>query len=211
MYSSEFPVTLLPNSVKDKIKFKKYKKGDYLYEDGDDKIIYIKKGKGMKIRCDKDGEKVFPYMFSDDEFIGVNAYFTGGSDWEVIAYTDEVIVFEIPKSIFKEYILGTPIFIEEYLPKCTKLLFQGLRGFYIYTQGGAVAYYAYILNCFCKDTNIFPFDSYTDMTKSVYVNKSTLYKITKQFIDEGIIEKNIHSIKIIDRKALIKYFDSYRY
>lgn len=211
MNSLEFPITLLPKSVKDKVKFKRYKKGDFIYEDGDNKIIYIKEGIGMKIRCDEDGEKVFPYMFSDDEFIGVNAYFTGGTDWEVVAYSDEVIGFEIPHSIFKEYILSTPIFTQEYIPKCTKLLFQGLRGFYIYSQGGATAYYAYILNYFCKDSNVFHFDSYTELTKAVYVNKSTLYKITNHFIDEGIIEKYKNSIKIIDREALVKYYDSYKY
>ncbi|WP_319370027.1 cyclic nucleotide-binding domain-containing protein [uncultured Ilyobacter sp.] len=211
MHSSEFPLTLLPKSVKDKVKFKRYKKGEFIYEDGDDKIFYIKEGKGMKIRCDEDGEKIFPYIFSNDEFIGVNAYFTGGSDWEVIVYSKEVIGFEIPNSIFKEYILSTPLFIEEYLPKCIQLLFQGLRGFYINSQGGAAAYYAYVLSCFCKDSNIFYFDSYTELTKSIYVNKSTLYKITNQFINEGIIEKDKHSIKIIDREALTRYFDSYKY
>ncbi|ADO81840.1 Crp/Fnr family transcriptional regulator [Ilyobacter polytropus] len=211
MHSSEFPITLLPKSVRDKIKFKRYKKGEFIYEDGDEKVFYIKKGRGMKIRCDEDGEKVFPYIFSDDEFIGVNAYFTGGSDWEVIAYSKEVTGFEIPKSIFKEYILSTPLFTEEYLPKCVKLLFQGLRGFYIDSQGGAAAYYAYVLSCFCKESNIFHFDSYTELTKAVYVNKSTLYKITNQFIDEGIIEKYKNSIKIINREALVKYFDTYKY
>jgi CRP-like cAMP-binding protein len=211
LYSSEFPITLLPRSVKDKVKFKRYKKGEFIYEDGDDKIFYIKKGRGMKVRCDEDGEKVFPYIFSDDEFIGVNAYFTGGTDWEVISHSNEVIGFEIPRSIFKEYILSTPLFTQEYLPKCTKLLFQGLRGFYIYSQGGASAYYAYVLNCFCKGSNTFHFDSYTELTKAIYVNKSTLYKITNQFIDEGIIEKHKNNITIIDKKALINYFDSYKY
>ena len=213
MHSSEFPVTLLPKSVRDKVKFKRYKKGDFIYEEGDDKIIYIKEGKAIKIRCDEDGEKLFPYMFSDDEFVGVNSYFTGGADWdwEVIASSDEVTGFEIPKSVFKEYILSTPLFTQEYLPKCTKILFNGLRGFYIYSQGGAAAYYAYILNYFCKDSNTFYFDSYTELTRAVYVNKSTLYKITNHFIDEGIIEKYKNSIKIIDREALIKHFDSYKY
>ena len=41
MYSSEFPVTLLPNSVKDKIKFKKYKKGDHLHLRRDNHLFYI--------------------------------------------------------------------------------------------------------------------------------------------------------------------------
>ncbi|WP_028857676.1 Crp/Fnr family transcriptional regulator [Psychrilyobacter atlanticus] len=214
MDSLEFPVTLLPKSVKDKIKFKRYKKGNLLYGQGDDKVFYIKKGNAIKIRCDEDGEKIFPYMFSDDEFVGVNACFTSGSDWdwEVIASSNEVTGYEIPTSIFKKYILSTSLFMEDYMPKCTNILFQGLRGFYIYSQGGAAAYYAYIIsNYFCKDSNTFYFDSYTQLTRAVYVNKSTLYKITNQFIHEGIIEKYKNSIKVIDRKALIKYFDSYKY
>lgn len=97
------------------------------------------------------------------------------------------------------------------MPKCIEIIYQGLRGFYIYSQGGAAAYYAYILNYFCKENNTFHFDSYTELTKAVFVNKSTLYKITNQFIEEGIIEKNKHSIKILDREALIGYFDAYKY
>lgn len=209
--SEEFPITLLPKSIKGKVKLKKYIKGDFIYEKGDNKVIYIKKGKAIKLRCDEDGEKLFPYIFSEDEFVGVNAFFTGESDWEVRASTKEVIGFEIPNYIFKEYILSTPIFTQEYIPKCTKLIYQGVRGFYIYSQGGAAAYYAYILNYFCADNNIFHFDSYTNLTKAVYVNKSSLYKITNQFIKEGIIEKNKNNIKILDRKALIQYFDSYKY
>lgn len=211
MYSSEFPVTLLPAALKNKIKFKRYKKGDFIYEQGDEKVIYIKEGKAIKVRCDEDGEKVFPYMFSDDEFAGVNAYFAGGTDWEVIAYSDEVVGYEIPNSIFKEYILSTAIFTQEYIPKCTKLIYHGVRGFYIYSQGGATAYFAYLLNYLCKDSNTFHFDSYTEITKLIYVNKSTLYKITNQFIDEGIIDKYKNSIKIIDREALLSYFESYKY
>jgi len=211
LHSSEFPLTLLPKSVKEKVKFKRYKKGEFIYENGSDKIIYMKGGQAMKLRCDEDGEKVFPYIYSGGEFIGVNAFFAGGSDWEVIAQSNEVTGFEIPDYIFKEYILSTPLFTQEYLPKCVEIIYQGLRGFYIYSQGGALAYYAYLLNCFCKDSNTFHFDSYTELTKSIYVNKSTLYKITNQFIDEGIIEKYKTSIKIIDREALISYFESYKY
>lgn len=212
MQCSEFPLTLLPSVVKDKVTFKRYKKGEYIYENGNDNIFYIKEGKGVKIRCDEDGEKIYPYMFSDDEFIGVNAYFTGETDWEVIAYTDEVTGVEIPKKIFKEYILSTPIFTQEYLPKANRLLTEGVRGFYIYSQGGAAAYFAYLLlNYFCKDNNLFHFESYTMLTKAVYVNKSTLYKITNQFIDEGLIEKYKNTIKVLDREGLLQYFSSYKY
>lgn len=211
MNNIEFPISLIPQKFKMKVKFKRYKKGDYIYEKGSDKIIYIKEGKAIKLRCDEDGEKLFPHIFSDDEFVGVNAFFTGESDWEVKVSSNELIAYEIPLYIFKEYILSTPLFTQEYIPKCTKFLSRGLRGFYIYSQGGAVAYYAYLLNYFCSDSDTFHFDSYTQLTKSLYVNKSSLYKITKQFVDEGIIEKNQHSIKIIDRVGLINYFDSYKY
>lgn len=214
MQSVEFPITLLPNSVKEKIKFKRYKKGNIIFGQGEKKVFYLKKGNAIKIRYDEDGEKIFPYMFSGDEFIGVNICVNGKSDWdwEVIASTIEVTGFEIPVSIFKQYILMTPLFMEEYMPKAINILIQGLRGFYIHSQGGAAAYYAYIIaTYFCKNTNTFYFDSYTQLTKAVYVNKSSLYKITNQFIEEGIIEKSKHSIKIIDRKALESYFDSYKY
>lgn len=213
MDNLEFPVVLLPKAVRNQAKFKRYKRGDFIFEQGNNKVFYMKEGTAVKVRCDEDGEKTYPYMFSDDEFIGVNAYFTGRSnwDWEVIASSDEVIGYEMSYATFKEYILSTPIFTQQYLPKCTKLLFQGLRGFYIYSQGGATAYYAYILNCFCENSNVFHFDSYTELTKTIYVNKSTLYKITNQFIEEGIIEKNKHSIKILDREALIGHFENYKY
>ncbi len=214
MYFSEFPLTMLPASLRHKVKFKKYKKGDYIFEQGTDNIIYLKSGKAIKIRCDDDDEKIFPYMFSGDEFVGVNSYFKGieGWDWEVMAFSDEVEGYEIPTHLFRDYILSTPLFTQEYLPKCTKIISQGLRGFYIYSQGGAVPYFAYILlNYFCENSNVFYFDSYSYLTKAVYVNKSTLYKITNQFIEEGLMEKNKHNLKILNRKALKKYYESYKY
>lgn len=211
LYTKEFPMALIPEEVKKKVKFKRYSKMDFIYEQGEDKIIYIIKGQALKVRIDEDGEKTFPYIFSNDEFAGVNAYFAGGSDWEVVALSREVEGIEIPTSIFEEYILTTPLFIKKYIPKCTKLLYQGLRGFYIYTQGGTVAYFAYLLCIMSKDKNIIQFDSYTDLTRLIYTNKSSLYRITNQLTEEGLIEKNKNTITIQDRKGLEKYFESYKY
>lgn len=208
MNRSDFPVSLIPSESMKKITYKEYNKRELILSSNQNKIIYLISGYAHMIRYDRDEEHTFPYVFCKDEFIGVkNMLADPGYLWEVYTHKEKARVYEIPCDIFEKYILPSPIFLESYLKKVNQMLVQGNKAYYIHFKGGALAYFAFILDYAFSVHPIFTLYRYTDLAYVASISKASLYNFTNKFIEEGIIKKEKNTLTPLDRVKLKKYYE----
>ena len=201
---------LVPLELRNKITYKKYYKKDLIYSNDSNKVLYIISGVSYIVKYDDQGEIIFPYIITPDEFLGINNLLGSSfGSWEVIIDSMSAEVYEIPKDIFNKYILPSPIFLESYLEKSSNVITHIAKAFYIYNQGGAVAYFAFFLEYIFTKFNLFTLKRYPDLTKVLCISKATLYNITNKFIEEGVVIKEKNELILLDKKKLKTYFEDF--
>lgn len=201
---------LVPLELRNKIIYKKYYKNDLIYSNDSNKVLYMISGISYIAKYDDQGEIIFPYIITPDEFLGINNLLGSSfGSWEVIVNSPSAEVYEIPKDIFNKYILPSPIFLEYYLEKSSNIVAHIAQAFYIYNQGGAVAYFAFFLEYIFTKFNLFTIKRYLDLTKVLYISKATLYNITNKLIEDGAIKKEKNALILLDKKKLKMYFEDF--
>lgn len=210
MKKTDFPLSLIPKELQKKIIYKEYINKSLILSSDQNKIIYLISGYAHIVRYEESGEHIYPYVFSDDEFIGTKNFVSNPQPiWDVIANTGKAYGYEIPPEIFDKYILPSPIFINHYLLKISKIFSQGNKAYYIYFKGGAMAHFAFILDYAFSVYGVFTIDKYSNLTRLISASKASLYNFTNELIERKIIKKERSSLILLDKKKLRGYFEHY--
>lgn len=202
----------VPLEIREKLITKKYSFGEFINSGDEKKFYLITKGTVIFCRYQKDRKVIFPYFFKRGILLGFRLYFDDSQgDWELESFSDDTTVLEIPRDILKKYVLNDDEMWGRIMKDCFKIMAIAFRGVYIHAQGGAKAYFAYILYLNSVESSRILFNSYTELTSILTVNRAHLYKMTREFSDVGLIVQNKNIVEVLDREGLKEYFKDYIY
>lgn len=192
------------------IPVKKYSKGSTLISADEKKIMYIISGEAKSLRYEEGRRINFPIIFQRDAFIGSCTEYTfNNMEWDVVALTD-IEVFSFSEIEMEKYIFNKPeifkVFIKQ-LCGCIEIIYKGT---YIQCRLGAKEHFAYLLNTIA-DKDVVTYKSYKEFSGVLGVSESMLYRITRELIGEGLIEKKGNKINILEREKLLDYYGEYLY
>lgn len=200
----------IPENQRHRVRRVKYEKDEFLNYNERNNFGIILEGVAVFVRYQIDQEFFYPWTLRAGDILGVGRYFEKG-DWEIIVYSEVLIVLEIPGDLMEKHLLNNSDFYNSLMKKRDHFLNIGVRGFFIRLHGGVKAYLAYLLFLYSEGTNIVSFNKYTDIMKMLFSNKAMLYRVTKELIEENIIIKERKRIIVVDRSLLKAHFEDFIY
>ncbi len=200
----------IPENQRHRVRRVKYEKEEFLNYNARNNFGIILEGVAVFVRYQDDQEFFYPWTLRSGDILGVGRYFEKG-DWEIIVYSEVLIVLEIPGDLMEKHLLNNSDFYNSLMKKRDHFLNIGVRGFFIRLHGGVKAYLAYLLFLYSEGTNIVSFNKYTDIMKMLFSNKAMLYRVTKELIEENTIIKERKRIIVIDRSLLKAHFEDFIY
>jgi|GEM_PF-1854389 len=202
----------VPQNIREKLKVRKYSYGEFIGVRDEKKLYLILDGTVAFCRYQKDRKVIFPYLFKRGVLLGLRFYFDDKQgDWEHESFSDDTKVLEIPRDILKNYIFNDEEIFGRIMKDCLKIMGIAFRGVYIHAQGGAKAYFAYLLYLNSGESRRIILKQYSILTSILTVNRAHLYKMTRELTEKALIAQDKNVVEVLDRDGLREYFEDYIY
>lgn len=191
-----------------------YKKGEIIFREAGipTGIFYIKDGRVKKYKStEKGGEQIF-YICNEGELLGYHALLSDGFYPDSAATIEDSHITFIPKESFLN-VLHSSAALSNGLLKALghefSLFINSITNLVTKTVRERLAFTLLILEEKFKPTDISQGPSEINMSRSDLANmvgtaKETLVRLLREFKDAGYIETSGRSIRITDRKGIVK-------
>ncbi|MBL0745730.1 Crp/Fnr family transcriptional regulator [Chryseolinea lacunae] len=191
-----------------------YRKGEVIFREGGipTGIFYVKTGRIKKYKTTgKGGEQIF-YVCSEGELLGYHALLSEEYYPDSAATLEDAEITFIPKENFLSVIRNSTILSNTLLKALGhefSLFINSITNLATKTVRERLAFNLLILDEKYKNPAMTetPSDinlSRTDLANMVGTAKETLVRLLQEFVGAGLIEKADRSIRIVDRKGMIK-------
>ncbi|UUV19629.1 hypothetical protein NRK67_09410 [Fusobacteria bacterium ZRK30] len=192
----------------DEYQIKTFKKGEFIYTSGwDRKVGYILNGEVLVSKHLSERIILYPIGFKSGEFMGINLYFFDSNNdnvFDCLAKYDDTKIAFLEKKLF-EKLLERADFLKMLIYDNEKIILNAI-GLTMFLAHGPLGYFAYILDITAIEDKVF-YERFLDYCDYLNINKTRLYEITNELIEEQVIVKERKYIEIIDRDRLREYFE----
>jgi hypothetical protein len=192
----------------DEYQIKTFKKGEFIYTSGwDRKVGYILNGEVLVSKHFSERTILYPIGFKSGEFMGINLYFFDSNNdnfFDCLAKYDDTKVAFLEKELF-ERLLDRHDFLKMLIYDNEKIILNTI-GLTMFLAHGPLGYFAYILDITAREDKVF-YERFLDYCDYLNINKTRLYEITNELIEEKVIIKERKYIEIIERDRLKRYFE----
>jgi len=183
----------IPEDIVNSLPITKFNAGETILNIEDNYFLIILEGTAHGIRYQDDKKIIYPYLWKKGCMVGFNMLLSKSKkNWEFIAFTPLVAVLFTPE-VIEKYIFQVPKSFKFFVESNMYILEAGLKGFYILAHGGAKAYLALLL-IEGSQNKIFYFRKYENFADILGISKSMLFRITKEFIEKGMIQKDVKKL-----------------
>jgi len=189
-----------------------YKKGEIIFREGGipTGIFYVKTGRVKKYRSTAKGGEQISFLCSEGELLGYHALL--GEDYypdSAATIEDSQITF-IPKEVFLQALKNSTVLSNRLLKALAhefSLFINSITNLATKTVRERLAFQLLLLDEKFKSSNHSSGQitiSRTDLANLVGTAKETLVRLLQDFKRAGLIEKTDKTIKILNRKGVLK-------
>jgi CRP-like cAMP-binding protein len=191
-----------------------YKKGEIIFREGGipTGIFYLKSGKIKKYKTTSQGEKQIFYICREGELLGYHALLSEEYYPDSAATIEESKITFIPKDKFLDVVNSSSIFSNKLLKALAhefSVFINGITNLATKSVRERIALNLLILDEKFKSADKPNKVSEINISRGDFANmvgtaKETLVRLLQEFKRDGLIESNGLTLRILDKKRLIK-------